>query len=235
MIKRVLLIWFAANFVLAGVFVLITGSWYLHLPTISRMAAELGLVILPNLLFPILLLRYAWTEPVTDLRQALGWQWRGWRPILIGMAAFTIYLLLSMLFSNILGPSIPYSQPGESGAISGIAGLLALLFFIAFAFLTVWGEETMFRGLIQTQVSQHYRIWLGVAVTVVLFGLRHLPADIYYARMWDATPRMWLAREVDLYFGAALLSLARYYGRSTYASATMHLLIFIYGLVAGFF
>jgi hypothetical protein len=34
--------------------------------------------------------------------------------------------------------------------------------------------------------------------------------------------------------GAILFSLARYFGRSTYASATMHLLIFMLILVQGF-
>ncbi len=235
MLKRILLIWFAANFALAGLFALLTGGWYLCLPTFVRMAAELGLVMLPNLLFPILLVRYGWPAPVSDLRQALGWEWKDWRPIFIGVIAFVTYLLLSAFLSNILGPSIPYNLPGgEGSAIGGLAGLLALFLFIVFVDITVAGEETMFRGLIQTQTSQHYGIWAGVLLTIVLFGLRHLPADIFYARIWNATPRMWLARQVDLYLGAILFSLARYFGRSTYASATMHFLIFMLILMQGF-
>jgi len=234
MLKRILLVWFVANFVIAGLFALLTGGWYIRLPVFVGMAAELGLVMLPNLLFPILLLRYGWPAPVSDFRQALGWQRKGWRPIFIGAIAFAIYLILSTFLSNILGPSIPYNLPGQGGSISGLAGILALLLFIVFVVIIVMSEETMFRGLIQTQTSQSYGVWAGVLLTVILFGLRHLPADIFYAHIWNATPRMWLARQVDLYLGAILFSLARYFGRSTYASATMHFLIFMLILVQGF-
>ena len=232
MLKRIFLVWFIANFAIAGIFALLTGGWYLHLPTFVRMVAELGLIIVPNLLLPILLLRYGWTAPVSNIRQALGWEWKGWRPIFFGVIAFVTYLLLSTFLSHILGTGIPYNLPGEEGSsISGLAGLLALLLFIVFVVITIAGEETMFRGLIQTQTSQSYGILAGILLTTVLFGLRHLPADLFYAHVWNATPRMWLARQVDLYLGAILFSLARYFGRSTYASATMHLLLFISILV----
>jgi membrane protease YdiL (CAAX protease family) len=234
-LKRLLLVWLAANFILAGVFALLTGGWYLRLPVLTGMAAELGLIMLPNLIFPILLLRYAWPTPVSSIREALGWQWNGWRAILSGAAAFIVYLILSTLLGRILGSGIPYSLPGEGGAINGLAGLLALLGYLVFVAVAVAGEETMFRGLIQTQASQHYGLWAGILLTVILFGLRHLPADIFYAHVWNATPRMWLARQVDLYLGAVFLSLARYFGHSSYASAIMHLSIFLYILGSGFF
>jgi len=234
MLKRILLVWFIANFLIAGVAALFIRGWYLQLPTLVGMVAELGLIILPNLLLPIFLLRYAWPIPIGSLRKGLGWQWMGWRPICVGMMAFALYLLLSIPLSNALGPGIPYSLPGEGGPITGLAGLSALLLLVLFVVLTVVGEETMFRGLIQTQVSQHYAVWVGILLTVVLFGLRHLPADFFYAGVWNATPRMWLARQTDLYLGAVWFSLARYFGRSTFASATMHLLIFAFIFVQGF-
>ena len=189
---------------------------------------------LPNLLFPILLLRYGWPTPVKDIQTALGWRWKGWRPIFVGAIAFIVYVLLSAFLSPILGPGISYSLPGQAGPLTGLAGLLALLFYIIFVVVTVVSEETMFRGLIQTQVSQRYAIWAGILLTILLFGLRHLPADIFYAQVWRATPHMWLARECDLYLGAVLLSLARFFGRSTVASATMHFLLFIFILAQGF-
>jgi membrane protease YdiL (CAAX protease family) len=235
LLKRILLVWFLANFVLAGAFALLTGGWYIRLPILWGMVAEISLIILPNLVFPILLLRFAWPIPVSDMRQALGWQRNNWRPVLVGAAAFSAYLGLSLLSAKFLGPSIPYSLPGQGGGVSGLAGLLLLFAFLVFVVITVAGEETMFRGLIQTQVSQHYGVWIGILLTIILFGLRHLPADIFYANVWQATPRMWLARQVDLYLGAILFGLARYFGRSTYASATMHLLLFIFILVLGFF
>jgi len=234
MLKRIFLVWFAANFALAGLFALLTGGGYLRLPVFVRMIAELGLIIVPNLLFPILLFRYGWPASISNLRQELGWEWKGRRPIFIGAITFFIYIILSTFSSYMLGPSIPYNLPGEGGSISGLAGLLALLLFLVFVVITVAGEETMFRGLIQTQTSRLYGVWAGILLTVVLFGLRHLPADLFYAHVWDATPQMWLARQVDLYLCAILFSLARYYGRSTYASATMHVILFMFILVQGF-
>ncbi len=234
MLKRILFVWLAANFLLTGLYALVTGSWYYHLQPFVGMAAETGLIVLPNLLFPILLLRYGWPEPVSSLNQALGWQRKGWRPILVGAIAFTIYLIISIPLAHFLGPGIPYNLPGGSGPISGLAGLLALFGYIVFVVATVVGEETMFRGLIQTQTSQYYGVWAGILLTIILFGLRHLPADLFFAHVWSATPRMWLARQVDLYLGAILFSLARFWGRSTYASATTHFLMFMFILAQGF-
>jgi len=226
MIKRILLIWFLANFALAGVFRLVTGFWYLQLPPIPGRIAELGLIVLPNLFLPVLLLRYGWGKPVPDIPQALGWERRGWRPIGIGVVAFFIYMLLSAVLSNMLEPGIPYNSPGEGGAIEGMAGLLALLLYIVLVAVTVLGEETMFRGGIRTQIGRSYGAGMGVLPAVVLFGLRHLPDGIFYASAWHATQQMWLSRQADPYPGAVRLGLARCFGKSTCASAVMHALIF---------
>lgn len=234
MIKRILLAWLCANFGFAGIFALLSGGWYLRLPALPALAAEIGLIILPNLLLPFMLLRYAWTEKIDRLLPALGWTWNGWRSIGVGVGAFALYLLLSSLLSRALGPGIPYSKAGEGGAIAGWLGLLALLGYVLFALLTAAGEETMFRGLIQTQVGRRYGAWAGLGLAALLFGLRHLPADIFYAQVWDATPAMWLARQADLYLGAVLLGLARHVGGSTAAPAIMHVLIFMSILAQGF-
>lgn len=84
----------------------------------------------------------------------------------------------------------------------------------------------MFRGWIQTQAGQRYGMWAGLLLSAVLFGLRHLPADLFYAGVWQATPRMWLSRLLQLYLGAVLFGLVRHFGKSTYASAIMHGLMF---------
>lgn len=106
-----------------------------------------------------------------------------------------------------------------------------LLGLVVFAVITVAAEETMFRGWIQTQVGERYGVWVGLALGAVLFGLRHVPADLFYARMWKATPQMWLSRHVQLYLVAGLLGMTRYVGRSTYASAVMHALLLVAALL----
>jgi membrane protease YdiL (CAAX protease family) len=93
--------------------------------------------------------------------------------------------------------------------------------------VTVAGEETMFRGFIQTQFGQRYGAAAGILLAAILFGLRHLPNDLFFSHIWQATPPMWLARLSQLYATAILLGLVRHIGKSTYASAIMHGLIYL--------
>jgi membrane protease YdiL (CAAX protease family) len=88
----------------------------------------------------------------------------------------------------------------------------------------------MFRGWTQTQIGKRYGAWVGIVVGILLFGLRHLPADLFFARIWQATPQMWLSRQLQLYLVALGLGLARHFGKSTYASAIMHGLVFVVAL-----
>ena len=161
------------------------------------MLAELGLIMAPNLLLPILVLRYWWPESVGSIRHALGWQWNGWRSLVSGILAFVSCYVLVKVVVELVGSSIPYSLPGATGGgmairepldILKILGLL--LGLLAFVIITIAGEETMFRGWIQTQTGKRYGVWVGLLIGVVLFGLRHLPADLFYAQIRQATPQM---------------------------------------------
>lgn len=239
MFKRVLIAWAIANFLIVGIASWIVGRWYLgwQPAPVAGALAELGLIMLPNLVLPILVLRYGWIEPVGNLRAALGWQWNGWRSPAAGALAFVVFYLLLKGITLSFGSSIPYNLPGTGSAgmavntpgdILKILGILmGLVVFITF---TVAAEETMFRGWIQTQVGNRLGAWAGILTGALLFGLRHLPADIFYARAWQATPQMWLSRQVQLYALAFLLGLTRHIGKSTYASTLMHGLIFVVAL-----
>jgi len=217
-----------------GVACWLAGEWYLGWqPDWVVLAAETVLIILPNLLLPVLALRYGWISPVPAVRPALGWQWTSWRTVLVGMAVFGVYQVLSRAISISLGAGIPYNLPGSDSSVpvQGLVQAASLLMLLSgFVLVTVLGEETMFRGFIQTQVGCRYGAWVGLGLAALLFALRHLPADLFYAQAWSATPRMWLARELDLGIGAVLLGVARLAGRSTYASALTHALIFVANL-----
>jgi membrane protease YdiL (CAAX protease family) len=194
--------------------------------------------MLPNLFLPILALHFWWLEPVHHMRQALGWEWTGWRSVLSGTIAFiAIYLLLKVV-GALLGDGIPYNLPGTADdgiTIRKPADVLKLLSLLvglaAFVAITVAAAETMFRGWIQTQVGQRFGVWFGLFVGAVLFGLRHLSANLFYAQIWQATPQIWLSRQVQLYVSAPGLGLARHFGKSPCASAITHALI----LVVAFF
>ncbi len=241
MLKRMLVTWLVANFALVGLVSWLAGGWYLGWPVspVLGALAELGLIMVPNFVLPALALRYWWPESIDRVRDALGWRWAGWRSLVSGLVAFAaLYALLHMVVSWI-GGSIPYHLPGteEAGSamtIGSVADLLRalglLLALLGLVSITVVGEETMFRGFIQTQLGKRYGVWAGIVVGALMFGLRHLPADLFYARVWQATPQMWLSRQLQLYLTAICLSLARHLGKSTYASAITHGLVFAIAL-----
>jgi membrane protease YdiL (CAAX protease family) len=193
--------------------------------------------MVPNLILPTLVLRYWWPEPVGNVRDALGWQWYGWRSLVSGILAFVSFYVLVKVIVRLAGNSIPYNLPRATGggiATEGPLGvqklLGALLGLLAFVMITIAGEETMFRGWIQTEIGKRHGVWAGLLAGAVLFGLRHLPADLFYAQVWQATPQMWLSRQLELYLGAILLGLARHVGKSTWASAITHSLVFVMAL-----
>ncbi len=237
MIKRIIIIWAIANFVIVGLASWIAGKWYLgwNIAVAYGMIIELALIILPNLIFSILAC-CLWFPSSYGIKVELGWHWQGWKSLLYGVLAFFLLYVLTSVVNNILGGGIPYNFPGDSGAngaivinkpvdiLKVIAILLGLLVFIM---ITVIGEETMFRGLIQTQVGKRYGEITGLLAAALLFGLRHLPNDFYYAQIWEATPQIWLSRQIQLYLGALVFGLARLFGKSTYASAITHGLFFL--------
>jgi len=242
MVKRILIVWAIANFAIVGLASWLAGGWYIgwYTSPTSVMVAELGLIMLPNLIVPLLVLRYWWPEQVDSVRDALGWRWNGWRSLGFSLLAFVIWYVLLGVITRLVGGSIPYHMPGTTGEGVAIAinslwdvlTILSLLFgVLAFVVITIIGEETMFRGLVQTQMGKRYGTWAGLLMGAVLFGLRHLPADLFYARIWQATPQMWLSRQLQLYVGALCLGLARYFGKSTYASAMTHGLLFVVALL----
>lgn len=238
MLKRILIVWVIANFAIVGLVSLITRGWYLgwHVSPAIKMLAELGLIMVPNLVLPVIVLQYWWPESIGRVRDALGWLWNGWRSLVVGILAFVIYYVLTQGITRLVGGSIPYNMPGKTGGGSAITinepldvlKILGVLFgLLAFVVITVAGEETMFRGWIQTQTGKRYGVWVGSLLGSLLFGLRHLPADLFYAQIWHATPQMWLSRLLQLYLVAVGLGLARHFGKSTYASAIMHGLILV--------
>lgn len=202
MLKRILIAWFIANFAIVGLVSWLVGGWYLgwDVTTTAGMLVELGLIILPNLLLPIFVLRFWWPEPIPSIRQALGWCWTGWRSLLTGGIAFLAAFLLMRAVVALVGESIPYHLPGTGGegiALHSLGEIIGVLLGLAaYVTLTVAGEETMFRGWIQTQLGLHYGAWVGLLAGMLLFGLRHLPADLFYARVWQTMPQMWLSRQL---------------------------------------
>lgn len=81
MLKRILIAWIAANFGIVGLVSWMAGGWYIGWdasPVLGGLA-ELGLLMVPNFVLPVLVLRYWWPEAVGNVKRTLGWQWNGWQ------------------------------------------------------------------------------------------------------------------------------------------------------------
>jgi membrane protease YdiL (CAAX protease family) len=101
--------------------------------------------------------------------------------------------------------------------------------------LTALAEETMFRGFLQTYLVGGYGAWAGILLAALLFGLRHLPVDIYSGLVTGASAASWLSRLVQLYSLALILGLVRHKA-STWASWLVHegvlVLILLLGILS---
>lgn len=88
MLKRVFIIWIIPNFLVIGIVSWIAGDWYLGWKPFPGMLSELGLIMLPNLVLPILLLKFWWPGSVVSIRDAPGWNWNGWRAVIVVILTF---------------------------------------------------------------------------------------------------------------------------------------------------
>lgn len=225
-IAILLLVWFTANFIPHIIVFLATGRIYYQLAPVWGLAAESSIMLL-NLLLPVISLRY-FSRQKDHILQNLGWRWGGWRTIWIGLLGFAAFMVTA-IGTQLIGEPIG-SPPQRFTPQEMILTLILLLV------LTAAAEETMFRGYIQTILTKEYGTWIGIGSAALLFGLRHLPMDLYNGFVQQVPPSAWISRMLQLYIGALLFGMARHRAKSTWASWIMHeavlILIVILGIVA---
>ena len=113
MLKRLLLIWFVANFVIVGLVSMLMGGWYLSNPPLIGLSLELALVMVPNLALPIWALGRPAFHADTARRESLGWRWPGIRALVWGVGAFAAIFGANTFVSRLLGNPIPYISPAQ--------------------------------------------------------------------------------------------------------------------------
>ncbi len=211
-ITVLLLIWFTANFIPHIVVFLATGKIYYQLGHIWAIAAETSIIVL-NLLLPMIALRYL--SPSGDpILKSLGWCWTGRRTIWIGLVGLAVIIVVMFASRQIIGD--PISSPVRLNHREFLLMMIILLVLVAVS------EETMFRGYIQTALTQQYGMWIGIVGAALLFGLRHLPMDLYNGLAQHASAPAWICRMLQLYSMAFLLGIARHWAKSTWASWIVH-------------
>lgn len=223
--------WFTANALTHLIVAVTTGGIYYQLPFLGLVGAEASIAFL-NLLLPILVVRYVLREPVS-FSATFGWQRTGWRVPISACTGFVGFMLLSMgsnwLFANNM---IGYGAPGMAGPVSRVDYLVLTLMLLV---LPALGEETMFRGFLQTRLTTMYGAAAGILIPAVLFAIRHHPSDIYFGIVNHVPASGWANRGVQLYVGAVIFGLVRHWARSTWASWAFHTMIILLILVLGGF
>jgi membrane protease YdiL (CAAX protease family) len=117
-----------------------------------------------------------------------------------------------------------------AGPRSGMDYLIFALMLLIFPAL---GEETMFRGFLQTRLTAMYGSATGILVPAALFAIRHHPSDIYFGIVNHVPLTGWLNRGVQLYLGAVIFGLVRHSARSTWASWILHMMVIFLILILG--
>jgi len=213
MMLILLSVWFIANFVPHLLLFLLTRKTSYQLDITKTVATESSIALL-NLLLPVIALG-CFLPRRASILQELGWQWSGWPTVWIGLMGFVAFMTTALIMQRTIGT--PLSSPGEQASLREFIMASALLLV-----LTPVAEEMMFRGYIQTALTKIYGVWVGILFTALLFGLRHLPMDLYNGIVQRAPLSAWLSRMLQLYIGALLFGIVRHWARSTWASWIMH-------------
>jgi membrane protease YdiL (CAAX protease family) len=208
-----LLVWFAANFIPHLVVFLASGKIYYQLSPAIGLATETTLMLL-NLLLPLVIIRYI--SPIKSSLREVGWQWNGWKTILWGLTGFVASIVIMIVVQILFGAQFNESVNWQLNLLERIWTFLLLLGITAF------GEEMMFRGYIQTTLTEKYGVWVGIGVTALLFGLRHMPMDLYFGISQQASFSAWMSRLIQLYAGAVVFGIVRYRAKSVWASWIVH-------------
>ena len=211
-LARLLVVWFVANLAPHLVVFAATGRIYYQLSPLAGIAAETSIMLL-NLLLPVVALR--WEGQKQGVLTELGWHWPGARVIWIGIGAAAVMFALGIATQRLIAN--PVGLPRRTLTPFEVA--LAILMMLV---LNTAAEETMFRGYLQTGFSRMYGPALGIGIAALLFGLRHLPMDIYGAVATHAAGAAWASRIIQMYGAAAGLGLARHWGGSNWASWIAH-------------
>ena len=222
-LPHILLAWAIANFLPHIVVFVLSGKIYYQLSLEWAIISESSIMLL-NLFLPIIFLRY-FTNQKESVADYLGWKWRGFGVIGIGFIGLILYFLILIITQSTLGN--PISTPGWN--LNSPFKIVAIL--ILLLVLTAACEETMFRGFLQTAMTREYGNCVGIVIPALLFGLRHLPMDLYAGFSQNASISAWVCRMLQLYLGGILFGVFRFWGKSTWASWFIHEMVLIFIII----
>jgi membrane protease YdiL (CAAX protease family) len=205
-------LWAIANFGPHLLVYLIFRQPYFALPFYIGTPVEVGLLAL-NLLLPLWWLR----RRGIGWREGLAWHWEGGRTWRWGLGGLAVLLVWGWVVGLLI--PVPGSASSEGQGYPFPQVLLVLLGLLALWVAAIAGEEGMFRGWMQTQLDARGPAWVSILLPALLFGLRHLPLDLYSGHAGLAG---WAARLLELYSLALLMSLIRWRTGSIAPTVVLH-------------
>lgn len=225
----ILLLWAVANFGPHLLVWLIFGEPYFGLPLYLAAPIEVSLMAL-NLGLPLWWLR----RRGIHWRTGLAWHWEGRRTWLWGLSGLALMLVLAWGIGAVVPTAVTTADQGRAYTFPEVLLVLAALLILWTAALA--GEEAMFRGWMQTRLETRTPVWLSIVLPALLFGLRHLPLDLYEGHAGVAG---WAARLLELYGLALVMSLIRWRTGSVSPTIVLHgglwwlVVLGVYGTWAG--
>jgi uncharacterized protein len=107
-----------------------------------------------------------------------GWYWSVWDLVMGTSATLPLLLIFLLCVRWPVGPLAPIKAFAEE-VIKPLFRPCTLLELAAIALVAGFGEEMLFRGVLQTLFSRWLDPWLALALASVLFGLVHLITPTY--------------------------------------------------------
>lgn len=164
-----MLIWWAVTYGFGSIPIPeLQPGWFPNLGTVATNGLSLGVVWVAAVLFH----RAGWLGS-TPLRDLAGWR-RG-------------ELRMLWLLTPVLLVQLSYVWVGRDG-VPGLEGTTGAMASLAIGMLAVGvSEETASRGLPLGALAAKGRLWGGVIVTALTFGLWHLGNGLFYGQSWVET------------------------------------------------
>lgn len=221
---QLIIIWLTANFLPHIVIYLLTGKLYFALEPVTGFIVELALMAL-NLTLPIVAITLLPPKRAKPLGSSLAWNWKGWSNVGWGIIGLLAILATFEIVNRFVGTP-PFAYGGGLGRpLTFPQDSPLLLLLLTLWLVTTLGEEIMFRGYLQTSLSEIYGALSGLMGAALLFALRHLPADLFWGS--GASWQQWTSRILQLGLSALILGWLRQRTNSTITTWITHLCLWI--------
>jgi membrane protease YdiL (CAAX protease family) len=141
----------------------------------NKFSKGFALILLSQLAIVALGIFFIWALGVQRPDANIGWL----QAVVIGtLLAITTFVLFALVYR--FGGKFAQALLNDTRRVSGIFGGYSLVHLACVAVLAGVGEELLFRGFLQTWLSNHFAITAAILATSIIFGLLHYLSHAYF-------------------------------------------------------